>query len=318
MANGVYWVGQDGQTYINAENIPGGAQAWRAPLLTPQQMGLQLIDDPMVAPGPAPTGGGSGGPAPVLNTQAINNTQGAINELGGLLSSALEAEGRTYGNTIKGFDSQEKAQRGQYDESTTTNQQNYDANLMSAVRAGSKGLGGLLSLLRGAALGTAGDQARDAVTEVTAGDIRMGADTRKENQSALDGTLSTFLTGLSEKRQRADDTRANNESAIRRGNLTQEQELYKTMAELFEQGGDTAQAGNWLAKAGGLTPKIAANSRQQVSEYDMSPVEVAAPEIAAFEAVSQPNVTSVGNESGQIGSGIFKIGERRRRQQVAV
>lgn len=320
---GVYWIGQDGNVWASNG---GAAQNWGQAISTSANgaqaangsvMGYQIADPNPGNPG-APTAPrqAATGPAPVLNRAAINNTQLSLDQLPGLLEAALAAEATNYANTTKGFAAQKQQQQGAYDESTTTNQQNYDSNLMSAVRAGSKGLHGLLSLLRGAAQGTAGDLARDAVTTNVAGDIRTGADTQKENQTSLDSTLATFLTGLKEKEQKAVDTRANNESAIRRDNATQAQSLYKTMADLYSEGGDTNAATDFLGRAGSLTPTIAQNSRQQVSAYDSTPVEVKAPTISAFEGPTQPNVTSVGNDSGQIGSGIFKIGDARRRREL--
>lgn len=265
-----------------------------------------------------PVGGGAAA-LPALNRAAINNTQVAIDQLPALLQAALAAEQTRYGNTTRGFDTQQKQQQGQYDTSTTTNQQNYDANYMDSIRAGIKGLGNLFNLLRGtgAAGGTAQDQVQDVVGGVTAQDIRTGADTQKANQTSLDSALSNFLTELKGKRDLASDTFENNQRAIQRDNQTQLQDLYGKMAGYFSDGGRTADATNWMNKAGALTPNIAANSQSKQSTYDATPVAVQAPTLSAFEAPSQPDVISTPN-NGQVGSGIFTMNRKKEQQDLAL
>lgn len=318
---GVYWIGQDGKTYINTDQVSGGAQAWRAPLLSPQQMGLTQIDDPVNPPrstaSTAPTGGAAAPVAKPLNQGAIDNTVLTIEQLPALLNQALAGENTRYGNTVNQFNAEEGTQRKTYDTSTVTNQQNYDETFMDSIRAGVKGLGGLMALLRGtgASGGTIDDQVRDTVGGVTAQDIRGGADTQKENQTTLDSSLSTFLTALTGKRRANEDTRVNNERAIRRDNSTQLQDLYGKLAGYYGDADRTADANNWLSRAGALTPEIAANSSTQISPYDTTPVPVEAPQLSAFAAPTQPNVLA-GPSDGQVGSGIFTMSDRRKREQT--
>lgn len=287
--------------------------------------------------GGTPTGGGGGGggggnqqvlsaatsapvakaPAlPPLNMAAINNTQMTLDQLPALLQAALEAENTRYGNTTRGFNDQEAGQRKTYDESTVTNQQNYDGNYMESIRAGIKGIGGLMQVLRGtgAGGGTAEELARDAVGGVTANDIRTGSDTLKTNQTSLDGVLSNFLTELKGKRQAADDTFENNKRAVTRDNVSQTQDLLTKMSGYYADGGRTAEATGFLNRAGSLTPQIAQNSAAKQSAYDTTPVAVQAPQLSAFSAPSQPDVSAV-NDSGQVGSGIFTL-NRKKTEQV--
>lgn len=337
MANQVAWVGADGNLWwrqgdqvINAgsanqyEFTNGGLRAldFNTPLGQASGFapGVDQIADPN-APQQAPTGGGSGTARPVLDQAAVNNTQATINQIPGLLQAALEAEGTRYNNTVNSLNAQETAQRGTYDTSTVTNQQNYDSNFMDSIRAGIKGLGGLFTLLRGtgASGGTAEDMARDTVGGVTAQDIRTGADTQKENQTALDSALSTFLTNLKEKRTTNEDTKTNNERAIRRDSNTQLQDLFGKMAGYYGAAEQTGNRDWWMNKAGELTPSIAADSKTQVSAYDTTPVAVQAPQLTAFAGPTQPNVLA-GESNGRVGSGIFTISDqsRRRREQAPV
>lgn len=320
-AGQVYWTGADGNIYLKTSTGVSNlgtaqqAQSWNLGL-----NGAQEISDPN--PGnPGAAGGGGGGTAPsggtgasfpALNRGAVNNTQLALDQIPGLLSSALGNEDTSYGNTI----AQQEAQRGQqqktYDGSTVTNQNNYDANYMDSIRAGIKGFGSLLNILRGtgAAGGTAEDSVRDVVGGVTSNDIRTGHDTQQQNQTALDSSLATFLTDMKGKRQLADDTHANNISAINRDSHTQMQDLLSKMAGFYGDAGQIGQRDSFMARAGAETPAIAANSKAVTSRYDTSPVAVAAPQVTAFAAPTQPDV-AVAPQDGQVGSGIFTMNKRK-------
>lgn len=254
--------------------------------------------------------------AAMLRAASIRNTQATIDEIPGLFEAAIEAERQNRANTKAQFDAQERQQRETYDDSLTTNQMNYDSNFMDSIRSGIRGLGSLVNLLRGtgAVGGTAEDAVRDTVGGITSNDIREGADTQKSNQVSLDSALTTFLTELKGKRQTADDTFENNQRAIRRESNTQLQDLYSKMAGYYGDGGDVARANEFMERAGGLTPKIASDSRTMVSSYDTTPVVVEAPQLTAFAAPSQPEVATAPKD-GQIGTGIFTMNRRRTDRQ---
>lgn len=279
----------------------GGGGAW------PEDVAAQTNN----TPAPAPTSTNK-----PLNTAAIANTQLAIDQLPAILKAALDAEAASHQNVLNTFDQQEQGQRKTYDTSSTTNQQNYDSNFMDSIRAGIQGLAGLRNLLRGSGAGggTAEDQVHDVVGGVTANDIRGGADTRDQNQTSLDSALSSFLTELKGKRQQNEDTYVNNTHAIQRDNATQMQDLFGKMAGFYGDAGDTAHANEYMARAGELTPTIAANSQNHVSTYDTAPVAVTAPQLTAFADPSQPNVVQA-PQNGQVGSGIFTINNRRNKDQ---
>lgn len=326
--NGVYWLGANGHFYTNdgARGVVDRGTNYSAP------GGYSRINDPNPPAGGGGGGGGgtntalgAGGGAPgggaalpALNQAAVNNTQIALDQLPALLSAALEGENTRYGNTTRGFNDQEGTQRKVYDESTTTNQQNYDSNYMESIRSGIKGLGGLFNILRGtgAAGGTAQELVRDTVGGVTANDIRMGADTQKQNQTSLDGVLSNFLTELKGKRQQADDTFENNKRAIGRDNATQMQDLLGKMAGYFGDAGRTNEAVTYMNRAGSLTPQIAQNSTARQSAYDTAPVAVQAPQVTAFATPTQPDVTVATPD--QIGSGIFTMDRKKEEQQIPI
>lgn len=331
MAGGaVYWIGQDGNIWYKdsggTRNMgPAGANVtqasptgfndpWADNLQEAIHFDAQQIDDPAVqrTTTTAPVSTTLAAPKPVLNQAAVNNTQLAIDQIGSLLQAALANEDQGYINTNAQYDANEGQQRGTYDKSTVTNQKNYDSNYMDSIRAGIKGLGGLMALLRGtgAAGGTADDLVRDTVGGVTSNDIRAGADTRDENQGALDSSLSTFLTELKGKRQLASDTHANNMRAIQRDSDTQLQDLYSKMAGFYGDAEMTPQRDMYMTTAGSLTPRIASNSKAVTSPYDTTPVAIQAPALSAFAGPTQPNVLAA-PQDGQVGSGIFTMSRKK-------
>jgi len=247
-------------------------------------------------------------PKPVLNQAAVNNTQGSIDALAGILQRALDAENQKYTNAETLFNEQQAGEQGRYDKGTETNQLNYDSNLMASLRAGAKGLGGLLSILRGTG---AEGWANDAVRDTTSSDIRTGLDTRNENQTSLDNGISSFLSELAGKRRDNEATRQNNEFAHRGNNASEAQRLYKEMAGFYSDAEDTGNATRLMNKAGEYTPEIAKYSVAPVRGYDASPVKVQAAPVTAFSGAAEQNVNYDGGSNPN--NGIFTINNTRKK-----
>lgn len=316
---------QDIFSGVTNSNRPGQIQVNSLPdygVRNTGVLGVNTGNNPNPNPTPTSNPNQNGTPAPsgvpalpALNQAAINNTQITLDQLPAILNAALAAEATRRDNTVRGFNDQEATQRQTYDQSTTTNQQNYDSNYMDSIRGGIKGMGGLLSILRGtgAAGGTAEDLVRDTVGGVTANDIRTGSDTLKTNQTNLDSVLSNVLTELKGKRQAADDTFTNNNRAIQRDNTSQMQDLLTKMAGYYSDGGRNAEATNFMNRAGSLTPSIAQNSMAKQSAYDTTPVAVQAPQLSAFQAPTTPDSTVTPNPN-ELGAGIFTL--NRKKEQV--
>lgn len=247
-------------------------------------------------------------PKPVLNQAAVNNTQGSIDALAGILQRALDAENQKYTNAETLFNEQQAGEQGRYDKGTETNQLNYDSNLMASLRAGAKGLGGLLSILRGTG---AEGWANDAVRDTTSTDIRTGLDTRNENQTSLDNGIGSFLSELDGKRRDNKATWQNNEFAHRGNNASEAQRLYKEMAGFYSDAEDTGNATRLMNKAGEYTPEIAKYSVAPVRGYDASPVKVQAAPVTAFSGAAEQNVNYDGGSNPN--NGIFTINNTRKK-----
>lgn len=328
VAQGNYWQGQDGNYYLRASGIDGVTNLGRNP--SNNQNFVQYvnsgaysqIDDPMAgsvmgASTPAPSGGGTGAARPVFDQASADATQGSINSLAGILAEALSNAERGYTNARSVMDQQEAGERKKFDESSLSNMQNYDSNLMESIRAGSRGLSGLRSALRGGGGGGnsfANQWVEDTVGDTTSGDIREGFNTFDENKRGLDSSLSTFLTNLSGKRQENEDTFENNKRAAIRDNAAQSQDLYTKLAGIYGEGGRTAERDNLVRTASGFTPTIAANSNARVSAYNTAPIQVESPNITAFEGPEKQGMTA---DSGRLDQGIFSLNDPRRKRESA-
>lgn len=263
---------------------------------------------------PAPTGGGGGKARPVLNQGAINNTRMNLDALAGILAEALGSAQTGYNNANNQFAAQEQQQKGQYDESTLRNMGNYDSNLAAALRAGRSGRQGLMAALRGG--GGAGNEyasnwINDVVGDTTSNDIREGFNTYDENRASVDNSYGTFLSGIKEKRQKNDETLENNRRAARLYDSQQRQELLQKIAGEYGAAEMTGERDNYLAQAGAQTPNIAANMNSYVKQYDTAPVKVEAPNVTAFDAPEQQDMTATPNRN----TGIFSLMDPRRRDR---
>lgn len=328
-----YWVGNDGNVYVKqpsgkaanvgqflGNNPNGGYKAKDASGNVFFSKGTQ-VENPSNAGQSAVSGSGGpvqagSGAAPTgitdLDRASIRATEANINQLGPLLQAALASEDQRYRNTTGAFDAQEKQQRDTYDQSTVTNQQNYDSNYMASLRAGVKGLRGLMAVLRGTGME---GWARGVVGDEVSSDVQKGLDTRNENQGQLDSSLSSFVTDLQRRRQEAGDTYENNKRAVTRENRSTLQDLYNKLAGIYSGAGDSASAGGWVQRAAALTPEIAANQRTQVSAYNNAPIEVKAADISAFAAPEDRAISASGGD-GQLGSGIFALTDRRKKDST--
>lgn len=258
-------------------------------------------------------GSGSGTP---LNQIAIDAINSKLAQLDPLYEQDKARQLKEFSNLQSQFDSERDQNQAQYDERSLTNQQNYNKNLMQSLYGGIDGLQGLMSILRGqgAQYGSARDMVGRAVEGQTTRDITQGADTRNENQTALDAALSAFTNQDENRRRQAEATRDNNLQALQANRLTSQRDAYNQLAEVYGAAGNTAQAQKYAADAVGLDPRITSLARTNVADYSPFQSISQTPDLTAFAGPSSPGAISAGGGQGNLGSGIFTLGDFRRRQ----
>jgi hypothetical protein len=248
---------------MKAEGMEG-VQRWFAPLLSPQQMGLQQIDDPMVAQqAPAGGSGGTSEPQQVLNQAAVGATQQAIDSLGTEQEVGYGNIEDSYGSLVGRYDKERTRNREDYEEEGVTNNQNLLKNKQNALLAAAQGRRGLRGTLAaiGALSGTGSELADRAVQTSANQDIGEASETFAGNATTLDKAWDRFDEEDEDRRAEAGTARKNQRTALEGEIAGKRQNYFQKMAELFAEGGDTAAAAEWLGRAGGLNDVIANKTR---------------------------------------------------------
>lgn len=256
---GVYWIGQDGETYMKGDDFEG-VQKWFAPLKSPQQWGYSQIDDPMV---PKPTSTStSGGTSPVLNRAAVSATQQAIDSLGTEEQVGRQNVEAGYGSLIGKYDTERARNEADYKEEGVTNNQNLLKNKQNALLAAAQGRRGLRGTLAaiGALSGTGSELADRAVQSSANEDIGEASETFATNAQGLDKAWNRFGEEDEDRRREAQTARSNQMTALEGSIASKRQNMFQKLAELYAEGGDTAAAADYLGRAGGLNQEIAAKT----------------------------------------------------------
>ena len=262
---------------------------------------------------------GGGTQYPALNQAVVDALLSSLNQYGTLYNQGVAAQNKQYNNLLKQYDDERARQQSQFDTNSVKNQQNYDKNLMSSIYSGIDSLGGLMSILRGqgAQSGTARDLVGNAVSGTVNRDIRGGADTYDENATALENALNTFLSQDTRRRNEAEATHENNLGALLANKLSSQQSAYNKLADVYGEAGRTADAQNYASKAIGLDPKITSASRTNVADYAPFQEIAQTPTLSSYSGASSPGAVSAGGGQGSLGSGVFTLGDFRRRLQSA-
>lgn len=274
MADGVFWTGQNGKTYMKASGLKGVVE-WHAPYQTPQQMGLKEIADPTAPAPPPPTATApptktnyNAAPAPaapppkVVNQAAVGATQQAIDSLGTEQSTGYGNIDNSYNAVVSGYDQNTGRTEGDYKENVVTNNANLEKNTQNAYVAAAQGRRGLRGTLAsiGALSGDGQKLADRAVTEEANRDIGGARDTAKTNDTTLGKAIGRFREEDSQRREEAKTTRTNQRTNLEGGIASKKQSFLQKMAELYSAGGNDGRANEYLGMAGGLNNEIATKS----------------------------------------------------------
>lgn len=264
--NGVYWVGANGKTYINVAGIAGGPQEWHAPLLSPQQMGLQQIADPNppAQPPPAnPTGGGGGGsaaPAKPDRTNDINLQNAGLAAVDEQERTGLSRVDQTLSSLIGNrYDPETQAAEKNYTEQSDNNTNNYQKNKQTALVNAAQGRQGLFGTLAslGALSGSGIDLANRAVQKGANDDLSGAADNYETNAGQLTTAIDTFRREDKARRAEANTSAENARLNVRNEANKARLQFLGNLANDYADMGNEAQAKEFTARASQLYPSLA-------------------------------------------------------------
>lgn len=276
---GVFWIGQNGKTYMKGDGIDGVTE-WFAPLKSPEQMGFTRIDDPVNPTGQvqgATTSAPSGGTAPkVLNQAAVDATNQAIGSLDVERDTGYRNIDDSFSSLMSRYGKEAAQNEEDYTQQTETNTNNLTKNKQNALLAaaqGRRGLRGTLSAL-GALSGDGAVLADRAVTQGANQDIGEAADTFAGNAQTLDKAIGRFREEDKDRRAEAETTRTNQRTALEGSIASKRQNFFQKLAEIYGGADRTAEANAALAQAGNLNNEIASKTRVAATAF--------APRSAAF------------------------------------
>lgn len=270
---GVFWIGKDGNTYLKGDET-GDVQQWRAPLKTPQMLGYTQIDDPVNPSGQvqgattnAPSGGGAVGPK--LNDAAVNATNQAISSLDVEQNTGYQNIDDSFNSLMSKYGKEASRNEEDYTKETESNTNSLTKNKQNALVAaaqGRRGLRGTLASL-GALSGDGGVLADRAVTQGANQDIGEAADTFAGNAQTLDKAIGKFRDEDKDRRAEAETTKMNQRTALEGSVAAKRQNYFQKLAELYGGAERTAEANDYLGRAGGLNNEIASKTRVAATAF---------------------------------------------------
>lgn len=320
MSYNVWWVGADGNvwtrqgdTVTNQGKLINdyGQNGFDAERLSAGDVGdvqWELINDP-VSRTPTPTTDPSrtsaAAPAPpkVVNQAAVSATQQAIDSLGTEEQVGNQNIDQGLGSLMGRYDLEAGRANEDFNEQTVTNNQNLQRNRQNALVSAAQGRRGLRGTLAamGALSGTGIDLADRAVTSEANQDLGGAAETAAANVGTLTKAKKRFDEEDTVRRDEARTTAENQRTALRGNIASKRQQMYQKMAEIFEEGGNTAEAGRFLGMAGGLNNEIAANTRVAATPFTAKSAAFTPGTLESYLAGAGDMTVSVG-EGGTAGN----------------
>lgn len=326
-SSAVYWVGQNGDVYLNAAGVSGGVQ----------DEGKAL--DPAILPGSfASTAGGKqyGGkateiadPDPGGKSAATNNTAPANSNGTSTASTyqdksgdiAEQNSGLSALSAQPGIDKINSALSGivgqyegdltdantNYTTSSNDNQNDLQSNKETALQdavQGRQGLYGTLASL-GALNGSGLTLANNAVAKGANEDLNTASDNYATNQSGLDTTYKKYKTDTTNAENTAKSAAANDIEQVQNDTDKAQQTYLNNIANDYADEGNTAQSKAYMDRASALFPEIN-NTNVPTIDLGYSGSAYTAPSLSQY--VGQANNTTVQPTTNQGGGGLVVPG----------
>lgn len=314
--NSVYWVGQDGNTYVKgpngvqnygkasstsdagAETALGSVQATRIQDPNPGGVNPNSTNN-----GTASSGGGTtyqdrtndltlqnAGLSAVDATQkaGLDKVSSALNDIAGKYEGDLGTAKTEYGST------------------SDSNQNDLQANKEVALQNAAQGRRGLYSTLAslGALSGTGLELANNAVQKGANSDLTTAADTFATNQRALDTNYNTYVTNEQRAEQKAKDAAANDEEQVRNDALKSQQTYLSNIANDYQAEGKPDLAAPYVARAAALFPQIATTNVPTI-DLGYTGAAYTAPTLSQY--VGKANNTTVQTTPATPNGSLFNI-----------
>lgn len=328
-AQGVVWVGADGNTYVKAAGVKGVVNAGSPALFNQEAKyygysGLKQIADPNPPAnsgantgytggyGSANTGGGGGGGGGTTSnyqdkSQDIGMQTAGLGSVDATQQSGIDNINKALSTIMGEYDADANNAKTSYTNESNANQGDLQSNKQTALEDAVQGRRGLFSTLAslGALSGTGLDLANRAVQKGANQDLTTAADTFATNQNALDSGYGSFQTQDKTRRTQAQSAAANDIEQVKNDAARTRQQYLTAIANDYQDEGNTAAAKNYAAQAASLFPTIASTNVPTI-DIGYSGSAYTAPTLQHY--VGQANNTTVQNSpSAAPSNSLFNI-----------
>lgn len=314
---GVYWVGQDGNTWYS----PSGGTARNMGQGVDLSSRAYRIDDPNVSQPQDDSGyvrsfsdhlgAGGGVRTPDYTNQARSVINSQLARLPGQRDIALGNIDSQFNVGRNQLDSAFNQARKTYDTQSTTNRQNLVTNRNTINDQASQGLRGLMRVLGAYGAGGSSDRflVGDAVTGQMNAQMSGAGQNYSTNQQGLDTNWGNFETQSEQERKQLNDWRTQQRQQAESQYNTNRQDLLYRLANL---GGDNAQ--QYINEANAMGSQIDALARFNPTYTGNTPV-FEAPALSSYQTGTAE--VNVGQQQPQGGSPFLSalLGNREERRR---
>jgi len=259
---------------------------------------------------------GAGGGTGTADTTAAAraSTQKSIDALQQILANKLANAQDQYQQVINQYNDEDALNQKQYDDQTTSNEQNRTNTIQAALLAAAQGGQGLRATLAslGALGGTGSVLANRAIASGANQDIGGANNTFDTNAKTLDTSWAQTQQDEKNRRAQADTDLANAKLAAQGDVATQAQTLYKDLANLWSTAGNSGQAASALAQADTYLPQITAASRTATPTFTPQSAVFSPGTLASYLAGNNDmSVQTAGGDQTPINSPLYALTKKR-------
>lgn len=314
--NSVYWVGNDGHTYVKTTGVAGGAQDYGVLPNGSTIFNSTKIDNPgnpssNVTP-PGQTGGS--GSTTTDKSNDIELQSAGVTGADSQLSSGLDSVNKSLSNILSGYDAQDANASSQNTNATNTNVTNLQTNKQTALVNAAQGRQGLYATLAslGALNGSGITLATNAVQKGANEDLAGASSNFGANKNAIDTAYSTYTADAAERRQEAQDDAESDRESVTNTALSNKLAAYKALAGDYSDEGDKANAQKYTDLATSLIPQISSTSVPAPLQADTS-VAYTAPQLSSYLAGnSGTNVSTTPAVAGSTVPGLIASNTKKK------
>jgi hypothetical protein len=324
MAGQVFWRGADGNVYVRAgdsvTNAGSGAETWNYILNGATEIADPNPGNPQQSGTTDLSGGGGGSSAPTYKdtTASRNATQVSLDNVDTIFNNAITGADTDYTNIKTQYDTEDAANLQKYQGDVEGNEIDRDGNTQAALRTAAQGARGLYATLAslGALGGTGRTLANRAVASEANTDLGEGEKSFKTNVETLFDARGEVEKKEKQRRLDAEQTWKDARNNAEYDKIAQNQKLSQEMAGYWQDAGNFGEANNWINRASGYTPELAAKTKKAPAQYATTPLEYGAPALNKY--LGGMNSTAVNVASGNPVNGALYTSTSPRKEKELV